>query len=1480
MRRGLASMVAGCLVASLVLPAFAGAERLQGQVGTGDLQAKSLQSSVPYKDLTGHWSQSAVMRMQELALLQGYTDGTFKPNQVISRAEFVSILDRVFGFAGGPSKSFADMATEAWFYDALTRANASGIIQGTDPDHLSPDEPITRQDAAVMVDRAFQLSTDTEKESELLKFHDADNVSSYAKKALTYLASEHIMKGYQGKLNPKSPITRAETAGLLSAMIANVEASPGTYESRVDGNLIVRASNITLKNTVVNGNLLLAGGIGDGSVVLQGVTVTGSVIVKGGGSHSIDITNSKLNRIVIDKRGEPVRVAISEKSNIQAMIVMQKAIVELSENSLIDSLTVLQKAHQTRIDTKGKIKNLSVDASDVVINGEKVKSGLRTSMTGEEEQATTSQPGSSTNAGNAPIQSAPGGQTPTTPSNPSGEKPIPATTIPHDQWDLVWNDEFNGSAIDSSKWTVQDTGLVYNNELQYYSPDNTRIVKDQNRSVLQIEAKRDQKNGKDYTSGKLISMGKGDWTYGKVVVRAKIPVEKGMWPAIWMMPTDEAHYGGWPASGEIDIMELIGGKESSNKVYSTLHYDAVKPDGSHGHNQGSLTLPEGQSFADDYHDFQVEWLPGMIRFYVDGKLHHEVTNWQTKAAGQPEYYTFPAPFDRPFYLILNLAVGGDWPGAPESVFTSEAMNVDFVRVYSYKNLNQWPDVTTNPIEPESQREPQADGNQIYNDQFTEGSASNGVPLQWQFITNAGGAGEVTVVEDEQKGEAAKVSIAQAGTENYSVQLTQMPIYVKKNKKYKIQFDAKASADRTIRSKVTQFEKSWTNYSGEHSFDLTTDWKSYEYTFNMRDGSDNNARFEFNLGMNDKTVLIANARLIEIGEADPLIAERKALPDGNFIFNGTFDQGKERLGFWSSSIQESAAAKISVNNFSKFPIMERQLVVDVTQTNGDPEQVVVAQPDMKLEANTTYGFSFDAKADTPRSMNMDLISADGHSVQVHQGQNLQLGQEMKTYTGEIMIGEGVSAVNAELRLLFGSSKGTAYVDNVRLTKRGKPVSVNGYAHVPATEAWNMQGLQLENSDEGGKHVSYMDKGDLLQYKIDVANDGVYALSARMGSGKSDSSVRFSIKDEQGIIVAQSDLNLGDTGGWQSYKTVYFPAVSLAAGKQYYIDFEGENYNTRWADISQNKVQNGELAADGNHWDLIPNVLTATYAENAGMTIELPDTNTNWWDALLQQSQIGLEAGKTYRLTFEASASSPKKMQAVVSQSSGEFKKYMDQEVELTDSKQQYAYTFTMGDTADAAAVLAFGLGSPAAGPHNISIQNVLLFEVNQNAEQGGQPVHVNLIPNGDFAKGSESWFKHADGNAEDLVINVANQQLKAQIGQAGNNPWDRQVINEGFGMQQGYKYKLTFNAKADKPRKMGIGIGWVDVPAGYAWHGFFGERVDLSTEEQEYTYTFEATEPSYTNSRIVFDMGNIAGALDGNTTITLSNVSLINMGLAK
>lgn len=178
------------------------------------------------------------------------------------------------------------------------------------------------------------------------------------------------------------------------------------------------------------------------------------------------------------------------------MHVKQKSILEISSNSLIDSMNIHAEASQTQVDTKGTIQKLSVDADDVVINGEKVKQGLRTSMVGEAQQPVSSQPGGSTNVTSTSTPSSPDGQspsTPSTPSNPAGEKPVPATTIPHDQWELVWNDEFNGPAIDSSKWTVQDTGLVYNNEMQYYSPDNTRITKIRIVACCRLKRKRGRK---------------------------------------------------------------------------------------------------------------------------------------------------------------------------------------------------------------------------------------------------------------------------------------------------------------------------------------------------------------------------------------------------------------------------------------------------------------------------------------------------------------------------------------------------------------------------------------------------------------------------------------------------------------------------------------------------------------------------------------------------------------------------------------------------------------------------------------------------------------------------------------------------------------------------------------------------------------------------------------------------------------------------
>jgi len=241
-------------------------------------------------------------------------------------------------------------------------------------------------------------------------------------------------------------------------------------------------------------------------------------------------------------------------------------------------------------------------------------------------------------------------------------------------WNLVWKDEFDGHSLDLSKWefevNAQGGG---NNELQYYVTNNVRLSD----GLLIIEARKERYSGpggtRNYTSSRIRTKRKADWLYGRFEIRAKLPTGKGMWPAIWMMPTDD-HYGGWPNSGEIDIMELVG--HEPNKVHGTLHYG----DAAHWkqHEGTNYTLAAG-TFADDFHVFRFDWEPAAMRWYVDDRLYQTQTKWHTRTNA------FPAPFDQRFHLILNLAIGGNWPGNPDTTTGfPQAMVVDYVRVFKRK----------------------------------------------------------------------------------------------------------------------------------------------------------------------------------------------------------------------------------------------------------------------------------------------------------------------------------------------------------------------------------------------------------------------------------------------------------------------------------------------------------------------------------------------------------------------------------------------------------------------------------------------------------------------------------------------------------------------------------------------------------------------------------------------------------------------------
>ena len=243
-------------------------------------------------------------------------------------------------------------------------------------------------------------------------------------------------------------------------------------------------------------------------------------------------------------------------------------------------------------------------------------------------------------------------------------------------WQLVWSDEFSGTNLDYSKWSVEENANGGgNNEQQFYleRPENVRVEN----GNLVLEARKEHFGSagveRDYTSGRIRTKYRADWKYGRVEVRAKLPAGRGLWPAIWMLPT-ENKYGGWAASGEIDIMELLG--QEPNTVYGTLHYGGIWPKNTH--TGKSFVLPHG-TFADDFHVFAIEWEAGVIRWYVDGTLYQTQTQWHSDGG------TFPAPFDQPFHLILNVAVGGQWPGPPDDkTIFPQRMLVDYVRIYQRK----------------------------------------------------------------------------------------------------------------------------------------------------------------------------------------------------------------------------------------------------------------------------------------------------------------------------------------------------------------------------------------------------------------------------------------------------------------------------------------------------------------------------------------------------------------------------------------------------------------------------------------------------------------------------------------------------------------------------------------------------------------------------------------------------------------------------
>ena len=414
-------------------------------------------------------------------------------------------------------------------------------------------------------------------------------------------------------------------------------------------------------------------------------------------------------------------------------------------------------------------------------------------------------------------------------------------------YNLLWHDEFNGDELNQEIWTreVREVGWT-NNELQAYvdSEDNV-FVKDGNLILKAMDA-----GDGTYTSGKVNSQNKADFQYGKVVASAKTPQGKGLWPAIWMMPQDEDFYGQWPKCGEIDIMEVLG--DDVSKAYQTIHYGAP-----HAEQQGIYTinnvLKDG-TFASKFHEYSVEWEPGEMRFFIDNIKILTVNDWFSAVEGEDDK-PYPAPFNQPFFVQMNLAVGGNWPGDPDenTDFDNAEFAIDYVRVYQKDSYDE------NVTKPKKEyRAPDETGNYINNGDFT---AELNKKEDWSFYKAAGGEGEAFIGKN---GEIA-ISTTEEGTEDYSVQLFQARIPQVKGSKYRVTFDMRADEPRKAVVAVTAPTAGWIRYLPDTEFDVSTEMETYTFEYEMTEKDDNNGRLEFNLGNRGSkaTIYITNVRLEEI-----------------------------------------------------------------------------------------------------------------------------------------------------------------------------------------------------------------------------------------------------------------------------------------------------------------------------------------------------------------------------------------------------------------------------------------------------------------------------------------------------------------------------------------------------------------------------------------------------------------------------------------
>lgn len=917
----------------------------------------------------------------------------------------------------------------------------------------------------------------------------------------------------------------------------------------------------------------------------------------------------------------------------------------------------------------------------------------------------------------------------------AAEKKAKATKIAGSTYttaDLIWEDNFDGDALNTKYWNYEahEPGWV-NAEWQSYPSQKENettgniYVKD---GKLTIQAKK-TKNADgtySYTSGRVNTQNKVDTKYGRFEARIKMPSGKGFLPAFWMMPTDENLYGQWPKCGEIDITEVHGSQPDT--AYSTLHFGEP-----HTQRQNTYTLKKSD-FSKDFHVYACEWEPGEIRFYIDNKLFYTVNDWFTKKEGFDEV-TYPAPFDQPYYIILNLAVGGSWVGYPDetTAFGDNAqMVVDYVKVYQKDSYNEKVKKPENTVK---LRKPDKKGNYVANSNFAKAEKLND-GKNWEFMLAGTGDASAKISKN-----ALHITTKNAGDLDYSVQVVQPNIPMEQGYQYKLSFDAYADAKRTMITAVTAPDNGYIRYFNDTKVDLTTKKKTYSYTFDMKSATDANSRVEFNLGNQGSTagVHITNVKVVRVKKISTKEA-KSVRPDGNYVYNGEFQEGADRLNYWT--VKKAKGASVKVTNSNNV----RQLKAVVPASVKKASDVTVKQTKVAIKGGKSYVLSFDAKRTGAKDQTL-IVKIAGKTYKA------KLTGSMKTYKFDLKPAKGTK--NATLEFQLGT-KGTTYIDNVRIMENGLIINGDFSAGLTGFEAWANNPSDVSYvvdtlKEDSAFSMDIKDTGD-QDWHIQLKQTGVklekgqnYKISFK-AKATTDRDIKFVFqrnglkrKNADGSedwTVYFSDEQIPVTTKWQTYSAVFEMTEDTDADTSMSFNFGAiggkritDKHTVLIDDIvlekTDEKVEKDDSLIINGHFTKGLSPFETWAHDSAKMEsgvdndkvfyATISNTGSEDWHAQLKQVNIPLENGQTYTFSFRAKSDMDREIKYAFQKDGNKHNDdwtvyFEESNIPVTKEWKTYTTVFKMNNASDKEASFSFNLGAVGKqikDKHTVMIDDVTL-----------------------------------------------------------------------------------------------------------------------------------------------------------------------------